>query len=652
MPINNSIRTALEFAERGWAVFPLAPRSKVPLLAEVNWQDTSTLDPDQIATWGKEYPECNFGVDLGKAMLTVVDIDNSGTKKGTQNFNDYLDDQLEDLQATFTVSTPTGGYHHYYSTPTRNYKLVKDVDIKSAGGYVVIPGSIHPDGGQYEVITPGECEAIPLWLFESIGEQHTREDDAAVPLIDEDQSAHIIEALSYLNEEAEGAVEGANGHDHTYQVACQVRDFGISQSTTLGLMINSGWNERCSPSWDLFELEKVVGNAFRYAINPAGTATQEGKSVQAAEIFKAAGSDWEGPKPLSYFKGTPKPREWIIKGLVPYGIACPSLMTGEGGTGKSLVAIQMGMSVAGGIDWMGHEVLKRMKVLIVLCEDSDDEFHLRKHDIMQRPEYAMAEDLIEENLSIWSRVGKDNVLGIQGQNSVVTMGAYFADLDRALVEMGEGPKFLILDTVADIFAGNENDRTAVNQFVKHILVSICKKHNATLLVLGHPPKAEGQTYSGSTAWNNAFRNRLFMARHEKETLADLYRTVCVAKSNYAVSGLSTAFYVKWEAGVYIAVDETEIVDDKELESKENLRLAIEEHDAAGARLGLNHNSAVWLKTVRVRDHLGKLMDWDTKKILVGLLIREGVVEEIKGEPRNNGLAVTSFTDIDFEEVIG
>ena len=72
----------------------------------------------------------------------------------------------------------------------------------------------------------------------------------------------------------------------------------------------------------------------------------------------------------------------------------------------------------------------------------------------------------------------------------------------------------------------------------------------TILLLGHPSvagKASGSGYSGSTAWNNAVRSRMYLTRPEEG--AGDERILTRGKANYASSGDETAVRLFFADGV-------------------------------------------------------------------------------------------------------
>ena len=65
---------ALTFAEKGWRVFPIVPKTKKPLIKE--WQTLATNNPDQVKAWWSQSPHSNIGIATGKeSILVVLDVD-------------------------------------------------------------------------------------------------------------------------------------------------------------------------------------------------------------------------------------------------------------------------------------------------------------------------------------------------------------------------------------------------------------------------------------------------------------------------------------------------------------------------------------------------------------------------------------------------
>lgn len=119
----------------------------------------------------------------------------------------------------------------------------------------------------------------------------------------------------------------------------------------------------------------------------------------------------------------------------------------------------------------------------------------------------------------------------------------------------ERPALLVLDTLADFFGGNENDRAQARQFIG-MLRGLAIRHDCAVLLLSHPSVAgisSGVGSSGSTAWNNSVRSRLYLSRVTGE---DGYepnpdaRRLAVKKSNYGRIGAEILLH--WDKGVFVA----------------------------------------------------------------------------------------------------
>src|SRR6202049_1735828 len=77
---NPTLTAALDYASRGWHVFPLRYRSKEP--ACLHGFKDATVDEGQIRRWWTTHPTWGIGIATGALSgLMVVDIDSQeGTK--------------------------------------------------------------------------------------------------------------------------------------------------------------------------------------------------------------------------------------------------------------------------------------------------------------------------------------------------------------------------------------------------------------------------------------------------------------------------------------------------------------------------------------------------------------------------------------------
>ena len=102
-------KAALEYAARGWPIFPCAEGLKVP--ATENGLKDATTDAAQIDAWWTENPNYNLAFEPERAGLAVIDAD---------TYHENCDIQSLNLPETFEVATPRGGTHYYYvgSAPT------------------------------------------------------------------------------------------------------------------------------------------------------------------------------------------------------------------------------------------------------------------------------------------------------------------------------------------------------------------------------------------------------------------------------------------------------------------------------------------------------------------------------------------------------
>ena len=174
-PQSELMTIALRCIDKGWYVFPLGERSKTPdgALAP-NGFNSSSNNPAQIREWWTKSPNANVGIDLGRSNLTVLDFDNGKPPSEL------------DLLMTLQVNT-SRGTHVYFTGVSRQADMYfggQHVgELKSAGGYVLSPFSIHPTGTVYSVAVLAPVAPLPQGLLEKL----TRKDLKPSPTIHGDK---------------------------------------------------------------------------------------------------------------------------------------------------------------------------------------------------------------------------------------------------------------------------------------------------------------------------------------------------------------------------------------------------------------------------------------------------------------------------------
>ncbi len=247
----------------------------------------------------------------------------------------------------------------------------------------------------------------------------------------------------------------------------------------------------------------------------------------------------------SLFGQTPPEREWLVEGMMPYRSI--TLLSGDGGTGKTLLALQLAVAVASGGYWIGRTV-KSGSVLFVSAEDDKDELHRRIFDVCSQQNVS----LLDLPIRVSPLVGVDAILAApEGKLNILKTTALFRGLEAKIREFQ--PELVVLDTLADLFGGDENQRSQARQFVG-LLRGFCSRHQTTILVLAHPSlggMARGDGTSGSTAWNNSVRSRLYFKRVKSEVGAEDdpdVRVLKVEKANYGPVG--EEIRLRWQAGIF------------------------------------------------------------------------------------------------------
>jgi len=236
--------------------------------------------------------------------------------------------------------------------------------------------------------------------------------------------------------------------------------------------------------------------------------------------------DWEVLDALE-----PEPPAWRLEGWLPEGTV--TLLAANGGVGKSNLSLQLGVALVHGQQFMDIAT-KPSRVLVLSGEDEARTVHFRVANICQDMQVPMAS--LANRMTVYDLTQQDCVLWRDGHPTERMQWL----ADQAVRLKAE---VIVIDNASDVFADNENDRTAVRGFMRALNL-IAHVTRAAVLLLAHVDKASvrmgaGQdtnsTFSGSTAWNNSARSRWAMVRdgqtvtikHEKCNLGPLQEEIRV-----------------------------------------------------------------------------------------------------------------------------
>jgi len=287
--------------------------------------------------------------------------------------------------------------------------------------------------------------------------------------------------------------------------------------------------------WDLAD-DISAGMDVEGLLNDA-RASPGTEALDLARATLTYPSEWTDPPP---------PRQWLVENWIPWGTV--TALYGDGGMGKSLLCQQLLTCAATGNDWLGMAVTQA-KSLAVFCEDPQEEHQRRQWDINALYQTSPGE---VTDLAFMHRFGQpDNAMMIfphrdaQGEATV-----FYRQVLDAAKEFGA--KVVLLDSLHNLFAGDENARPQALQFVQ-ALASIAIEIDGVVLLTGHPSLSglsTGAGTSGSTAWSNAVRSRLYLSRPEKQGTDDVdpnEKVLRVMKANYAPVG--DGIRLTWGNGV-------------------------------------------------------------------------------------------------------
>ena len=234
---------------------------------------------------------------------------------------------------------------------------------------------------------------------------------------------------------------------------------------------------------------------------------------------------------------SPAPR-FVWEGYIPRGVV--TLFSAHGGTGKSYVALMLAVATAVGRPLFG-KTTEQCPVVFASLEDGAGIVRYRLATICKA--WDIAPEALHGCLHIVDGTEYPELFAADGRGPGDATAAYH-ELRKLAQTTSAG--LVIVDNASDAYGGDEIQRRQVRAFMR-ILARIARDQDAGVMLLAHVDKTTsrarksegGEGYSGSTAWHNSARSRLFMVRNDDGTL-----TLNHEKGNHA-KGLQEPLTLTW-----------------------------------------------------------------------------------------------------------
>jgi RecA-family ATPase len=200
-------------------------------------------------------------------------------------------------------------------------------------------------------------------------------------------------------------------------------------------------------------------------------------------------------------------------------------------------------------EWLGV-VPAPGPALFVDAEDNIDELHRRGDQILRH--YCGTWNDVRGALHLMSFAGLDAVLAVVDRSGKIEPTPLYKLLLEAAGDLR--PKMIGVAAAANVFAGNENDRSQVQQFIG-LLTRMAKTAGGTVQLISHPSLTGINTdtgLSGNTQWHNSVRARCYLRsvkpKDGEQPDSDL-REMVFKKNNYGP--ISASIILRYQNGLFL-----------------------------------------------------------------------------------------------------
>lgn len=472
--------------DRGWNIIPIAAGSKVPPAGlDLDKYFYERFPPEQLKNWSG-----NYAVVTGKTSgIVVIDIDDLNKTK-----------QYLDLNPGVVVSTPSGGYHLYFSMP--------NVDIPEIR---VIESGVECYAGKHPVlIPPSSVKNARRGAREYSGEYTYVRNEGLTPL-----PKSIIDRLldtnnlsgKYSQAEIKQMLDYAftNGHfqegahnDAIFYGSMYLLGEGMAIEIVRSLML--GFDARDPSPQGESIVNSIVNRAHVNYAKPRDNPAKVAVSKPGFDVIDYA---------VMAEKYYDHDVQWLIDGwLLESGVL---MIAAPPERFKTWLAVEMALSIASGAPFLDYyEVNRTGKVLVIQQEDYGANLYKRFKlvEAHKLDKYPIEADYEEKDGHISIKFNwmpeemiffhPDGLLSLDNLESVNQLAKKIDEIRPAVV---------IIDPFYSLSTNDDYYATAAAQ-IRQYLKPLRDKYNCAFVFIHHSKKTkEGE---GDSTVRNAIYGSQFV----------------------------------------------------------------------------------------------------------------------------------------------
>lgn len=415
-------------------MIPIRKKAKTPA---VKWEiyQHRIATADEVNGWFVEDPEINLAIVTGHLSgLAVVDADGSVGRA-----------QLVEVGLTSSMSVLTGNgiqlYFKYEGDICNAVRKLPGLDIRGEGGYVVAPGSIHPNGKRYILqgsLTAATIQRLPPFPTAMFATMSASENSSKVC-----GPGWIGEALNQLSQ--------GNRND----TFCRI----------IGRLHSDGWgtidiNNLLTPmatkvNFSIAELDRIIQSVSRYPV--AGESSGSSISDTLEEFLRES-----------------KPVEWIVPGIIARNSL--GFVAGLPETGKTWLLIDLAIELScrgQNGKWLDKFTVNPATVLFIDQERFKGETQRRFKAVLGAK--GISPDAVGGRLSISC-----------GTSTRIDRDDSYAAFRRTLEHIR--PDIVVVDSFATFHTSEENDRGQIQKVLER-LKQLRNEFSCAFVFIDHETKS-------------------------------------------------------------------------------------------------------------------------------------------------------------------